>query len=379
MKVLSLSLDPKLVDPENVAAVRVKNYGKVVEEYTIIVPTTEQVTTKLADNVTVYGTGGSSKLMQFWRMYQLALPIVRDQKYDVVTSQDTYFLGYLGYRLAKRFKIGLEIQVLGVEKMNWLRRQLTLFVLNRASTIRALSHGIYNRVEREFGIKTDRMHIVPIYVDTSVLGFEPEKLPPEDRAIVERETKAFNEQYGSFCNFVCVNRLVPVKNIPLQINAVAKLKSEFPNLRLHVVGPGEQGELRTLTKKLNVETEVIFHGPKYGVELNPFFTETDCFLLTSFSEGWGMVIVEAATAGLPVIMTEVGCAGEVIKDDESGFVIPVDDEAALLESMRKMLSDSELRARLATGAKESIASLPSFEEVLEMYRASWQRAMENHY
>ena len=103
--------------------------------------------------------------------------------------------------------------------------------------------------------------------------------------------------------------------------------------------------------------------------------ECDCFVLTSDYEGWGMVIIEAATAGLPIIMTDVGCAGELIVDGESGLVVPPQDVPALTTAMRQVLTDPALRERLSIGSLHSLKQLPSFEQLLKEYRQNWELAL----
>ncbi len=90
-----------------------------------------------------------------------------------------------------------------------------------------------------------------------------------------------------------------------------------------------------------------------------------------------MVIIEAGTAGLPIIMTDVGCAGELIKDGESGIVIPPKDEKAVAEAMKRILTDPELRERVSVGATHAVRALPSFERVLPDYSKNWERALAN--
>jgi len=89
-----------------------------------------------------------------------------------------------------------------------------------------------------------------------------------------------------------------------------------------------------------------------------------------------MVIVEAITAGLPVIMTDVGCAGELIVNEKSGLIVPVGDVEALKSAMQRIMQDSKLKNELAEGALHALRELPSFEVILEQYKKNWQVALE---
>ena len=261
-----------------------------------------------------------------------------------------------------------------------VRKFLTKFVLTRAGSIRVLSLGLKKRLISEFGISEIRMKLVPIFVDVSSLGFRTENLSLEMRDRLTVTTESFRQKFEGRFNIISVNRLVPIKNIKMQIDTVLVLKEKYPQILLHIVGDGPlHDELKQYIENQNLTNWVILHGFKSGVELSPFFTQSDCFLLTSDFEGYGMVVIEAATAGLPIVMTDVGCAGEVILNNESGLIIPVRDTKACSVALTQILEDPMLRNQLAIGAQAAIAQLPTFDTVLDAYKASWQQALTNRY
>lgn len=377
MKVVSLSLDPKILDPESVQSTRVSRYGDIVEYYSILIPTQATVTVQLADSVTAYGISGKNKVVQLWKMYRKLTELVRAGKCDVITSQDMYFLGLLGLFVARRYHRGLEVQVLGIEKLTSFRKRIAVYVLNHASVVRAPSDRIKERVVSEFGITHGRMHVVPIYVDVTKLGLHTITLNEEARNEFEKAVHTFHAQYGTMVNFLAVSRLVPIKRIDLMLIAFHDVVAENTNVRLHIAGDGpEQETLRELVEKLCLEKYVIFHGYQSGHALGVLYTECDCFVLTSEYEGWGMVIIEAATSGLPILMTDVGCAGEFIVHEESGLVIPVNDSNALAKAMLRILHDTDLRTKLSRGVIQRLSSLPSFDAVLTQYKNNWERAQQ---
>jgi glycosyltransferase involved in cell wall biosynthesis len=311
-------------------------------------------------------------------MYSRARVIIKEKKCDVISSQDTYFLGLLAWVLSKQYHLGLEVQVLGIEKLSFFRKALSKFVLARAGSIRVLSLGLKKRLIQEFGISEKRMKLVPIYVDVSSLGFNQNTQSDEEKNDLQVQNDLFQKAYGGRFNIVSVNRLVPIKNISMQLHAIASLCREYPNILLHVVGDGPlQAEIETEIKNLHIEDFVVLQGFKSGVTLSPFFTQSDCFVLTSNFEGYGMVVVEAATVGLPIVMTDVGCAGEVIINGKSGMIVPPQDTAAFTQALRSVITDESLRTKFGLEARESVAQLPSFDRVLENYKASWQQALDN--
>jgi glycosyltransferase involved in cell wall biosynthesis len=375
MNILSLSLDPLVLDPQSVAAERNRRYGDSLERYAIVVPAAEGKSVRLSDRTIVYGVSGRSKLIRFLRLFTTVQRLFKEERFDLITSQDTYFLGLLGFVLSRLYSCALEVQVLGIEKLSPLRKLLARFVLSHADGIRVLSLGLKRRLVGEFGMKTDRMSLVPIYVDVSSLGFSRAADDPE----VAKAVADFASRYGERFNIVSVNRLVPIKNIPMQLWAIAALKDSFPQILLHVVGDGpERDALLAQIDRLGLKEHVVLEGFKSGLALRPFFSESDCFVLTSDFEGYGMVVVEAATAGAPIVMTEVGCAGELIRDGESGLIVPPRDTVAFTDALRRIIADADLRQRLHAGAAKAIAELPTFDTVLEKYLAAWRFAIDNH-
>jgi glycosyltransferase involved in cell wall biosynthesis len=93
----------------------------------------------------------------------------------------------------------------------------------------------------------------------------------------------------------------------------------------------------------------------------------DVYALSSNYEGWGRVCIEALASGVPLLMTDVGCAGEVVKDGVNGLVVPVDDEWAFTEGLCTMATNSKLRERIAHKGYATIATLPTFKENVALY------------
>ncbi|MDD5072012.1 MAG: glycosyltransferase family 4 protein [Patescibacteria group bacterium] len=354
MKILSLGLDNSILNKNSHLAGRAFEYGEMVEKYTVVVPAQEDKERVLSDKVRVYGQGGSNKAIKLFRVFRLAKRLLQEEKYDLITVQDQYFLGWLTLKLARKFKIGLEIQIHGFEKFFGWRKMIAKFVIPRADAVRTVSQRLKKELVSNFGVKEEKITVVPIYVER--VTHNVERVTHNDKFI-----------------FLTVGRLVPVKNIEMQIEALATIVKQFPGTKLLVVGDGaERKKLEQICCALCVARYVTFLG--WQSDLEKFYAQADALLLTSNYEGWGMVIIEAASFGLPIIMTDVGCAGEVIKNGESGIIIPVGGRKELEEAMRRIMGDENLRKRLGEGAKRAVEKLPSKEETLELYKESWKKA-----
>ncbi len=139
--------------------------------------------------------------------------------------------------------------------------------------------------------------------------------------------------------------------------------------RQQLPGLARNGAGDACVRELGLEKHVTFTGTVS--DPTPFFHEADAFLLTSLSEGYGMAPIEAACFGLPVIMTDVGCANEVILDQINGFVIPVGDELALVKAMKRLIEEPETRERIQEENKKLFEKLPTLQKTLRRYRESW--------
>jgi glycosyltransferase involved in cell wall biosynthesis len=360
MNVVSISLDPLVLDSTSVVFQRNQAYAQQVQHFTVLVPATQARSIALGEVAAAEGIVGN-KLQQLVRIYRRLTQLVKQKKVDVITTQDHYYLGLVAYLIARRYHLGFELQVHGLEKTNWLRRRLLRFLLSRASVVRMVSERLLQTLRTDYGLQHERVLVVPVYVDVRPFLYERTK---------ERDmTKPYT--------ILSINRLVPVKNIPLQIAAAAALKQRGLDFQWYIVGSGPlQAELQQSITALGLEGFVHLVGDKRGADLVKMYHHADCFVLTSNSEGWGMVILEAAAAELPIVMTDVGCAGEVITNGQEGLVIPVGDQAALTASLQRLSAEPAFAHQLAVAARQRVATLADFHNTIVSYVESWHIANE---
>ncbi len=118
-------------------------------------------------------------------------------------------------------------------------------------------------------------------------------------------------------------RLYPVKGLAIVLHAVASLRAQRPSLdaELHVAGAGpELPRLRALADSLGLQGRVTFHGA-VG-DMKAFYDGIDCLLHTPITEAFGLVAIEAAARGCPVVAARVDGLAEAVADGVSGRTIP---------------------------------------------------------
>ena len=141
---------------------------------------------------------------------------------------------------------------------------------------------------------------------------------------------------------VSVGRVDANKNHALILRAFARIAPEFPNASLVVYGDGEKRqELIRKTQELGLSDRVQFPGAVSDVAEK--IRTASAFVLSSGHEGMPNALIEAMCLGIPSISTDCPCGGprELIEDGVNGYLIPVGDEEALADRLRRIFSDEE--------------------------------------
>lgn len=161
---------------------------------------------------------------------------------------------------------------------------------------------------------------------------------------------AADQPVKSGLTLLFVGRLAPIKDLPTLIRAVAVAVPRIPDLHLWVVGHGaERPQLDLLVAQLGMEDHITFWGERLDVA--GFFTAADIYCMSSTSEGLPMSLLQAMSAGLPSIVTNVGGMAEVVRNADAGLTAPVGDAAAIGEAIVQLASDSVKRSLLAENAR----------------------------
>jgi glycosyltransferase involved in cell wall biosynthesis len=183
---------------------------------------------------------------------------------------------------------------------------------------------------RSFGVAPERIAVAPNAVDASVFA------GPRDSS-------------DGTMRFLYVGRLDPEKGLDVLLRAFREVPGE-----LVLVGSGTaEAELRALASD-----RVRFTGALPREEVAAWYRRSDAFVLPSRSEPWGMVLNEAATAGLPLVATEgVGAARELVEDGVNGFRVPAGDERALGDALRRLAEDGAFRTAAGERSRELAARL----------------------
>lgn len=141
------------------------------------------------------------------------------------------------------------------------------------------------------------------------------------------------------------------KDMASLIKAMPRILSKLPNAKLVIVGAGPlHNWLKSLVHKLKIDNAVIFTGAVARVE--PLLKTFSIFVLCSRSEAFGISILEAMKAHIPVIATRVGGIPEIITTNRSGILIEPGDPKKLAVAVMKLLNDKKLQRKLVVGGDD---------------------------
>jgi D-inositol-3-phosphate glycosyltransferase len=148
-------------------------------------------------------------------------------------------------------------------------------------------------------------------------------------------------------------RIDPVKGIEFLIRAFHKTVQKEPHAELLIIGGtrGQEnaylGRLKELTEAFSLTSQVHFPGKKQQKELPFYYSAAEACVFPSLYESFGMAALEAMACASPVIATHTGGLTTIVRDNETGFIVPVADVDALSERMNRILADTNLRKRLS--------------------------------
>lgn len=165
---------------------------------------------------------------------------------------------------------------------------------------------------------------------------------------------------------VYVGRLQPVKNHPLLLRAFKTALASMPNLQLWIVGNGSERQmLELLAAELNIDGQVTFWGQQ--IDVAPFFSAADAFIMSSKSEGLPMSLLQAFSAGLPAIVTDVGGMAEVTRFARAGLVVSATNPIEMSSAILRMAQSQSERGEFSKNAAAAFRSSFSLESMVNAY------------
>ncbi|MEK7063180.1 MAG: glycosyltransferase [Patescibacteria group bacterium] len=330
MKVVMLSTDRTLLNPESPISKRMQRYATFCDGLAIILSGHGERKEEARGTVKIIYPGGQNKVSNFFNIVEA----VRREPATVVSAQDPFWMG-LAALLSGQRPIQMQIHT---DHFGPLGILLAFFTLRSASCVRAMTDVVAKKARR---MTSASVSVLPIFID-------PEQFGPRHPRPVE---------FGTHPIVLMVARLAPEKRLELGIRTL----THVPTAHLYIIGDGSQrSNLERAARAAEVSDRVHFLGWRdYTL---PYYQHADCFLQTSAYEGYGMALVEAMLSGCPVLSTDVGVAREW------GATIVSPREYDIASAIQNVLENPEAKAAAERAANEFLSRLPSEEQHLAEYR-----------
>ncbi len=156
-------------------------------------------------------------------------------------------------------------------------------------------------------------------------------------------------------NIISVGRLAPEKDYEELIKVFSEIDSSFEEWKLHIVGDGDEREkLQNLIREKQLENRIIMHGFLGKEEIEKLMYQSSLYLMTSLTESFGLVLIEAQSYGLPCIAYDSAQgAKEIITSGKNGILVENRDRNRMVKEIEKCLQDLEYRQRIGKAGREN--------------------------
>lgn len=242
----------------------------------------------------------------------------KKEKPDLVHSSgaEANFFGTIAAKLAN---VNLVIsEEIGIPNHSKKARFIFNFIYKLSDYVLGESQLVIDHLQRNYAIDNQKLMVVPNFT------------------LFQNSVKNDNCLNTEIFKIISVSRLEPVKNIEGLIRVVSKLKSQGYLVRYAIIGSGNsEKSIQRLIDSLELNNEIKLLG--FQSDPSAFYLSSDLFVLNSFSEGFSNSLLEAMYYQLPSITTNVGAAQEIIDQHTNGWIVPVDDEQELFDTIKKII------------------------------------------
>lgn len=229
-----------------------------------------------------------------------------------------------------------------------------------------VSEAAADRFVAERIVPKSLLRVVPNGVDTDRFR----NVPAGTREILR-------EEWGVERAFVwlAVGRFEIAKDYPNLLRAFVSVRQQHPKAVLLLVGRGSlQGETEALARDLGLANTVRFLGVRHDIP--EVMNAADGYVMSSAWEGMPIVLLEAAAAALPIVATIVGGNEEVVRDGESGFLVPPRDHQALAKAMSQLAGMPEAQRRaMGERGREHVRTHYGLSRVVERWEGLYREVL----
>ncbi|NLE51762.1 MAG: glycosyltransferase family 4 protein [Chloroflexi bacterium] len=378
MHLLMISLDSSLLgDPHGNTVTRHLEYARRIGAISIVTYNTAvhpQTVQRLPNNLTVYPTNTWPVLFP-WVAYRVAVRIQHAQPVDVITTQDPFSTGLVGWLLKRRFELPLDVQNHShfFENPYWLAERplrhrllyrLGEMVIRNADTVRVATEREKAAYVKR-GVPADRIAVLhpPSYVARFTEPVPPETLAARRAALgIAPDAPVL----------LWVGMPGWVKNVELLLEAYRRVRAAKPETRL--VLAGDFSERADLVQQAQPDG-VIFAGRVAHDDLPQFYQMADLYVHSSRYEGVPRVLSEALASGTPVVSTDHLGADAVVQAGETGLLTEQTPDA-LAKAILELLGDPTRRRTMGRAGQQDVLTRFDYERQIDAVVNTYQCTLE---
>jgi glycosyltransferase involved in cell wall biosynthesis len=285
----------------------------------------------------------------------VAAKIIHEERIDVIHSHFAWPMGQGGIIASAKTGRPLVATLRGndlvmLEAVGYGRRRRPPFDRAVRRLLKKADRTIYfsqhmHRKGLELGANPAVATVLPKGVDVARFT------PCGDRVALRQELG-----FGPRPMILTVGGLIRIKGVDHVLKALARLRGEL-DFSLAIVGEGPEREtLKELSAQLGLTEQTVFTGRLDRATIPKYFAACDVFIHASLTEAAGNVVLEAMSAGRPVVCTDSGGPGEFVRDGQTGFVVPVADVEAIAARVKFLLQNATVCDQLgAAGRRRAVA------------------------
>lgn len=229
-------------------------------------------------------------------------------------------------------------------------KKIGYYTYPRVDKIIAVSENLARNIRSKFNVDVT---VVPNIISLSEFDYYDDKGLKEDKYY-----------------FISVGRLHKIKNMDLLIDSFYEAFSDNKNVHLNIFGDGpERDLLEKKIIKLGLDSQVFLKGFADRKTIARHMSKSNCFVLASKSETFGVSFIEAMAMGLPVISTRCG-GPEGFINEKNGLLVPVDNKFALVEALKLMYKNDKLydRYNISCKTKKLFNEKMITTKIIEIYK-----------
>ena len=273
----------------------------------------------------------------------------------------------LAARLATRSFITTAIHTSGSYFYGWKSKLLFWFASTLCDSVVCVSNDVR---QFWFGEKSRRkVKVIYNAVDEreiSSIVNSSKGIPSGNNRLNIREKFHLTEKHL----FIIIGRAGKHKGHDIAFRAFAKIVAEFPSAQLVLIGDIiEETFLRQLAEDLHIKNKIVWLGALPRTRTVEILFASDCLLVPSRYEGFGLTAIEAMAVGVPVIAHAVGGLKEIIVNEKNGLFFNNENVEQLAEAMHRIITEEKLRQQCIEGGKESVRTQFSFERFTASIKA----------